>query len=315
MKLYFKQIFVLFLLLTFTIAFSIIVVPLAGRWLNNLRITNFFIHFREANDLLIIFIHFLVGYFLVNKIKLLKSLDNKHIILFFFFFYVLISIVNLYLKKDNRFTSLPHNLLYLLGINLKEISFVIGLAIGLFFRNSDKKFTKIISFFVIGLFLIFTKNITLPLSSQHYIYGNFTGKTNNLNYIDNLKLINSKGDKIDLDITDKIIVIDFWNKNCGLCFQKFPIVKKMQEEYKNKNKIRIIAVNIFKDEEDIKTSEKLLKQTDNSNLINYYLPKDNAGIFNIEWYPKTIVIKKNKIIFEGHIEILQLFEHLYLKEN
>jgi len=283
---------------------SIIIIHYTGRILYMFRITDIFITNSDITNLTIIFFHFFIGYKLINKINLLRQTKSIYIVLSFLLYVLLIPII-VYFVKNNSIHSFNYEY-------SKEITMTIALSIGLFFRNKKGKYYFIISMVVISMFLIFTKNIVLPFSNQYYLYGNYTGKTKNHNKIDKLKLIDSNGNKISID-SSKTIVIDFWNRNCGRCFHKFPLVKKMQRKFQNSNKVLVLAINVYKRKKDIDISEKLLEKTKNKNLINYYLSEKDAEIFKIQFVPKVIVIKDRVIIFEGNIEVLNLLDFMYLK--
>jgi thiol-disulfide isomerase/thioredoxin len=303
MKLQIKQLSALFLLVFFTLFLSILIYIL-GRQLYVFRITDLFIINRNIYPLILVILHFLVGFLLVNRIKFFDDVNNIFLISSFFFIYIIIPLIIKLLLNNIEFYPF-----------IKEITLIIGFTIGLLFRNIKKKSLITIPLGIIGLFLLFTKNIALPFSEQAHNYGNLTGKSKNFIKVNILKLVDSNGKKVYINTANnpKIIVIDFWNNHCGICFKKFPIIKSLQREYYDNHLISVIAINVFSDTEEIVKSKELLKQTNNSDLITYYMSEDDAKIFNLEWYPKTIIVKNNEIIFEGHIEILKLLKNMYLK--
>ena len=301
MKLKIKR-FLLLLSLVVSVMILITIIPLINNHLSRYEILDSLILNYESIILVSIILHFLIGFLIINKIKLLESLSNKYIVLFFFVFYILFKTI----VKLNNAT-------YEFEFYLLEISLIVGLSLGLIFRKYKKKYSLLVSLgFIIG-FLFFTYKVTIPLASQFRVYGNYLGRTSN-SKVEGVNLLDSNGSNFYLETKDsKIIVIDFWNNNCGICFRKFPLLKEIQREYKNDINVKVIAVNVFLDNEEIKKAKELLYETNNSDITSYYMSKNDAKGFNVKWYPKVVVIKNNEIIFEGHIETLNLFKFLYLE--
>lgn len=300
MKLKTKQ-FLLLLLLAISAILLLALMPFVRSQLSRYEVFDSLILNYESIILVSIFLHFIIGFLVINKLKPLVGLSNKYIVLFFFVFYILFTTI----VKLNNGTAKFH--FYLL-----EISLIIGLFLGLIYRKSKKKYSLLVSLgFIIG-FLFFTFKVTIPLASQFKVYGNYLGKTSNFK-IDSINLTDYNGNRVYLDTKDsRIIVIDFWNNNCGICFRKFPLLKELQREYKNDINVKVIAVNVFSTNEEIKKAKELLQETGNNDITSYYMSKNDAKAFNVKWYPKVIVIKNSSIIFEGHIETLNLFKYLYL---
>lgn len=279
------------------------IVPFISRQFSYYEISNFISLNPQLLILASIIIHFLTGLFIINQINLLKTMKSINITLFFFIFYILLASTAHLVRNQYKFEF------YLL-----ETSLVIGLFLGQIVRNSKSPFLRLAStVFFIG-FLFFTFRVTIPLESQFGLYGNYIGKPTNTIAINKLKLIDNNEKNVNiLSTASNTIVIDFWSNNCAVCFKKFPLLKELQKEYEKNVNIEIIAVNVYSKREDIKKSKELLAQTNNLDLKNYYMSKDDSKDFNLRWYPKVVVIKNNKIVFEGHIETLRLFKQKYLE--
>jgi len=299
MRLIIKQFFALLLLISLLILI-ISIIPFLANKLSMYDISDLFLD-RDTMILLSIFLHFFVGIFIINRINILKVIKNKYIILFFFASYIIFNTLIRLINNTYHFNS------YLL-----EISLVCGIVIGLTFRNSIKK-SLLISLITISVFLVFTKKITIPLANQFKSYGNYDGEIKDLVKIEKINLIDIDSSKVDILASNpKIVIIDFWNNNCALCFQNFPSLLEMQEDSNKDNNMIIIAVNIYKNKEDIKVSQELLYKTGNKNLINYFMSIEDSKKYNINFYPKTIVIKNKQIVFDGHLKTLNLFKSKYL---
>jgi thiol-disulfide isomerase/thioredoxin len=141
-----------------------------------------------------------------------------------------------------------------------------------------------------------------------------TGEVNYNIPSNNLYVLNGKtSDTLNLnDLKDKIVVLDFWNNNCGICFQKFPQLKKLKDKYKNNDNISFYAINAYKSKEEIKIGQQLFDSLDNG-INTYFLSKDKSESLRIQGFPTVLVIKNNKVIFRGSIEALSIFDKFYLK--
>lgn len=113
---------------------------------------------------------------------------------------------------------------------------------------------------------------------------------------------------------DKIIVLDFWNTSCSVCFNKFPKFNKLYNKYKDDKRVLILAVNVpinnekFIERKDAFENEKLDFKTLYTNSL---IETQNALNFNT--YPNILILKNNKILFQGNIEpISDFFSYYYV---
>lgn len=159
----------------------------------------------------------------------------------------------------------------------------------------------------------FTISIVLPtLISQRDFYGTYTGEFENNIDMASVKFIDTQKNPLYLKYEKKVIILDFWNNNCGVCFEKFPETENLQKKYSENNSVQFYAVNSYKTLDEVATAEKLLAQN-NVTLENLFLPDSISKSLSIEGFPTILVLKNNKIIFRGSIETLDLFENKYLE--
>lgn len=103
---------------------------------------------------------------------------------------------------------------------------------------------------------------------------------------ENIKLSNFKG---------KVVLLDFWIKNCGPCIKSIPDLNALQEKFKNK-KFEILGINSYDTKEDIgwfcnkhKPNYKVLMQG-----------KAIAEKYGVSGFPTVILIdKEGKVLFSG----------------
>ncbi|MFP9116651.1 hypothetical protein ACLI08_02580 [Flavobacterium sp. RNTU_13] len=294
-----KQI-ALTVLLIVIIIIVIFVIQFIFQQLSNYDLYNPLVYNDNWNQAFIVLFHFFVGYYLVNRFGVLKTFKNVYILLVFSLFYLL-----------------PYVLIYFLNPSafhypLIEISGFISLGIGLWFRHKNSNTAKITAWALAISLSVFTYYIVIPLSSQYNLYRNFTGATNrnissHVTYLD----YNMKSHVISAE-DSATFVLDFWDNSCAKCFQRFPLVADFQAEQRGNKQVKILAVNVYETQADIVKAKRLLKMTNNSRLETVFMDKENAALFDVQWFPKVIVLKQHTIIFEGHIEILLLFKRKYL---
>ena len=100
---------------------------------------------------------------------------------------------------------------------------------------------------------------------------------------------------------NNLIVLDFFNTACPVCFAKFPILQKIYNQYKDNSNIAIYAINIPIKRDSIGMAVNMVKRK------NYTFPVMVGkykldSIFDIRSYPTTILIRNDTIIFKGGIE-------------
>ena len=110
-----------------------------------------------------------------------------------------------------------------------------------------------------------------------------------------LPLYNKK-ENIDFNnFKGKIVLLDFWIKNCGPCIKSIPDLNDLQEKFKNSN-FEILGINSYDTKEDInwfcnkhKPNYKILMQG-----------KAVAEKYGVSGFPTVVLIdKEGKILFAG----------------
>ncbi len=96
----------------------------------------------------------------------------------------------------------------------------------------------------------------------------------------------------------KVVLIDFWIKNCGACIQSVPQMNELHEKFKNK-KFEVIGINAYDTKNDVNWF---------SNKYNIDYPvllngKPVAEKYGVNGFPAFILIdKKGKVVYtaEGY---------------
>lgn len=107
----------------------------------------------------------------------------------------------------------------------------------------------------------------------------------------------------DEDFANKVVLLDFWNTSCGVCFQKFPQLQKFYEKHRSRSAIRILAVDIPLDDDKEGEAFKAIKDEGYSFPVVITKDAQLAEQYGIKGYPTTFVIdQQGKIVFKGSIE-------------
>ncbi|MFT4155764.1 TlpA family protein disulfide reductase [Parafilimonas sp.] len=95
------------------------------------------------------------------------------------------------------------------------------------------------------------------------------------------------------DFKGKVILLDFWIKNCGPCIQSVPHLNKLEAKFKNE-KFSVISINSYDTKSDISWFCNKFK-TAYTVLLN---GKEVADKYGINGYPTFVIIDKTgKIIY------------------
>jgi len=97
------------------------------------------------------------------------------------------------------------------------------------------------------------------------------------------------------NLKGKLVLLDFWIKNCGPCMESFPVLQRLQKMYGG-DKFQLVSINAYDKKEDIaffyKRESPLYKML--------YTGADLAKGWGVGYYPTAILIDKTgKIIYAG----------------
>lgn len=114
----------------------------------------------------------------------------------------------------------------------------------------------------------------------------------------NWKLKKLKGNK-ELTLNDfkgKVVLIDFWEKNCGYCIESVPYLIKLKKQLKHKN-FELLAINAQDSKEKVARYVK-------RHQINYPVLLNGKGVakkyYGAVGYPRFFIIDKSGKIVSTH---------------
>lgn len=128
---------------------------------------------------------------------------------------------------------------------------------------------------------------------------------NDLKKTPNFIWVNKNNDSVTNEISrGKILVLDFWTTNCGICFKKFPDFNKLALKYKSNNNILFASVNLPVKTDTIGKAKAMLKKYDcDNNSYEYFFASSLTEMnkFNIHFVPEIIIIDADfNIIYKGN---------------
>ena len=118
---------------------------------------------------------------------------------------------------------------------------------------------------------------------------------------------------------NKIVVLDFWNTACGVCFKKFPSLQEKYDTYKNTEGVEIYAINLNLKRDTLNQAINTIRRLNYSFPVLVVYGDTLAKKFNITGVPATIVIQNEKIVYRGDIEgvdkVLEKFRNSHNPRN
>lgn len=132
-----------------------------------------------------------------------------------------------------------------------------------------------------------------------------------------IKLTDKFGKEFDLkNYKNKIIIIDLWANFCGNCIKAFPNFEKLKKDFEKDSEVKLLSINIYNNNLDIKNSEKYLK---GYSFDNYFSDKTIYKKLDFSSVPSYLIIGKDgKIKYFGNlnIETYETYNNIYkLIEN
>lgn len=110
------------------------------------------------------------------------------------------------------------------------------------------------------------------------------------------------GDRIsNHTFKDKILVLDFWNTGCGICFKKFPILDSVQKSFKADSIIRFYAINIPMEWDSAGVAFKEIRERGyafNVAVGDTAMP----AAFGFNGFPTVCILRNDSIIYRGNLE-------------
>jgi thiol-disulfide isomerase/thioredoxin/outer membrane lipoprotein-sorting protein len=118
--------------------------------------------------------------------------------------------------------------------------------------------------------------------------------------VPSLKLfaLNSGDPKISNAVQGKLVLLEFWIKNCGYCISAVPKLNALKQKYKDKQ-FEIISINTADSKEEI----DLFTKKHNVEFAVISDGKQFAKKFGVGAFPTAILLdKKGKVVYTGTVD-------------
>lgn len=108
----------------------------------------------------------------------------------------------------------------------------------------------------------------------------------------------------DNELKGKTIILDFWYTSCGVCFRKFPVLQQLYDSLGHRKDLAFYAVNIPWRRDTPGMAMELIKER------GYTFPvamgsQPLASSFGVETYPTLVVVKDQRVVFFGDIDLFK----------
>lgn len=105
------------------------------------------------------------------------------------------------------------------------------------------------------------------------------------------------------DFANKVVVLDFWHTACGVCFQKFPKLQRVYDQYKNNPAVIVLAVNKPIEGDRKGQAFQMIKERGYTFPVVISEREDLPEVLGVNSYPTTFVVNpQGVVIFKGGIE-------------
>lgn len=137
-------------------------------------------------------------------------------------------------------------------------------------------------------------------------YGSFTGK---IELVETSPLVfqNDNNENVYLNNNDcNYLLLDFWTSSCGVCFQAFPEVQRVYEEWKNIDQVQIYSIfcrNEKREEVPASGTEMLRKRGCTFPSLSMNSKDPFLKKVGVNGFPTVLIFDKDKetIVFRGDI--------------
>jgi thiol-disulfide isomerase/thioredoxin/outer membrane lipoprotein-sorting protein len=120
--------------------------------------------------------------------------------------------------------------------------------------------------------------------------------------VDDFAFVDLKGKAVSRDsLKGKIAVLDMWATWCGWCFEGFPNLEKVYQQFKNNDKVVILAVN----QDEPTVSDEQVQQSFEKKRLTIPIVRDSqqAGgkVLRVEGLPTMVILGSDGTIEDYHV--------------
>lgn len=183
-----------------------------------------------------------------------------------------------------------------------SLAYIIGIGFGLLIYYS-RLYLKIILGSVLIAFSIWMAVSGYTFWLHKVNFGSFSGFIHEKKSFP-IEGVDQSGNHIDdSTLRDKIIVIDFWNTHCGVCFREFPEYQKLYDDYKETPSLLFLAIDKPLPQDTVGQAFSMI--TTRGYTFPVLVPDDKSlpEKFGVTGYPTVVIINEDGIaVFRGSVE-------------
>ena len=251
--------------------------------------------------------------FLITTVIRYQSVALDLIVTHIIYFLLLVFFINLHHATPNKilagFILGLLSILFIafivegmsLVISLNIASYLIAMINGYLFCRYSQLYKKLILIAISTSYCLICEFVMVDLIIHYENHGNFTG-TIDKELTKSLSYITQTNDTVNInEISDQLIVMEFWSTTCGVCFIKFPVFQKLFNKYKDNPKIIITSVNVPYERDSSSTAIDMIR----ARKYTFPVAKNYDGLNNaleIYAFPVSIIIRNNRVIYRGDLE-------------
>lgn len=174
-----------------------------------------------------------------------------------------------------------------------------------------KKKHKLLKLLFIVFLIIFPQYAFNNLWSITHNY-----KARQITDLPKMEVLSENEELLRLDsVKNKIIVLDYWTTNCGVCFKGFPKYQEIYSLYKDNPNVELYALNIPIKRDTIGQAKKMISKYNYKFPVLYATSDSLSKAMGINKYPHLVIIKDGKIRFNGAIIMDDKIKFYHLKNE
>ena len=183
---------------------------------------------------------------------------------------------------------------------LPLISIFAGLIFNKLFAAGMSK-PRIMTYISASLVIIFLLGY---VGMPNWLAYSFSKKTSDRFPVPSIQLTNVNGESFNLnEQSGKVLVLDFWNTSCGICFKKFPDFDRLKQKYTSQKDIEFYAVNLIQPREELSSVMKITGSF-NFSFSTLYTDNNSANqireLLKVEAVPTIVIInKQGEVVYTG----------------
>lgn len=107
------------------------------------------------------------------------------------------------------------------------------------------------------------------------------------------------------DLEYRYVVLEFWNSSCGVCFEKFPMLQQLYDNYRSRNDVLVAGIFVrFRDNEELEMGKEIMRKE--GYTFPVYAVNRNSSLMlhaDIRVFPTVLILDRNKtVLFKGNLD-------------